>query len=245
MRGAYPDAVAYIYAFRHGDGQEFKIGRTANVEKRVKQLQTGNARSLTVFDVIETDYAKHGEAFLHERLAHKCLIGENFALTPGEVKDAMGQARSFLEQLPRRLELQNRVEELGTVESGNEMLPATPELVEQRRRLLQIRAEKAQRMADLEDLAREEERLEDSIKLAIGSARGIDGIATWRSRDGRRRFDSELLKAADPQLYEAYVLQVPKFETTRFKADDPEKYASYQVIRRERAFELVMDFGTE
>ena len=237
--------MAYVYAFRHGDGQEFKIGRTASVAKRLKQLQTGSPRTLTVFDVIETDHAKEGEEFLHARLAYKCLIGENFALTPDEVRDAMCQARSFLEELPHRLELQNRLEELGSVESGDEVLPTTPELVEQRRRLLQIRAEKAQRMADLADLALEEERLEASIKLAIGSAKGIDGIATWQSRDGRRRFDPELLKAADPELYEAYVSHVPRFETSRFKADDPEKYAGYQVIRRVRAFELVMDLGTQ
>ncbi len=80
------------------------------------------------------------------------------------------------------------------------MLPTTPEVVEQRRRLLRIRGEKAQRMADLADLALEEERLEASIKLAIGSARGIDGIATWQTRDARRRFDPERLKDADPEL---------------------------------------------
>jgi hypothetical protein len=46
-------------------------------------------------------------------------------------------------------------------------------------------------------------------------------------------------------LYEAYVSYVPRFETVRFKADDPEKYADHQLVHRVRAFELVMDFGTE
>jgi hypothetical protein len=123
------------------------------------------------------------------------------------------------------------------------MLPPTAELVEQRRRLLQIRAEKARRMADIADLALEEERLEAAIKLAIGAAKGIDGVATWQTRDGRRRFDPEWLNADDPELYAVYTSYVPKFESARFKADDPEKYAAHQVVNRVRSFNLMSDIG--
>ena len=235
--------MGYVYVFRHGSDDQFKIGRTTNVAKRLKQLQTGSPKSLTVFDEIETADAKDGEAFLHRRLAHKCLIGENFALTPDEMREAIGQARRFLEDLPRQREVRERVEQLSSVESSDEMLPPTAELVEQRRRLVQIRAEKAQRMADIADLALEEERLEAAIKLAIGVAKGIDGVATWQARDGRRRFDPEWLKADDPELYAEYTSYVPKFESARFKADDPEKYAAHQVVKRVRSFHLMTDIG--
>jgi hypothetical protein len=235
--------VGYVYVFRHGGDDQFKIGRTANVDKRLKQLQTGSPKSLTVFDVIETADAKDGEAFLHRRLAHKCLIGENFALTPDEMREAMSQARRFLEELPQRREVQERVDQLSSAESSDDMLSPTAELVEQRRLLLQIRAEKARRMADVADLAFEEERLEAAIKLAIGAAKGIDGVATWQTRDGRRRFDPEWLKADDPELYAVYTSYVPKFESARFKADDPEKYAAHQVVNRVRSFNLMSDIG--
>ena len=119
------------------------------------------------------------------------FIGENFALTPDEIREAMGQARSLLDELPQRRETQERLEPLSSIESSDEMLPPTAELVEQRRRLLHIRIEKARRMADIADLMLEEERLEAAIKLAIGVAKGIDGVATWQTRDGRRRFDPE------------------------------------------------------
>jgi hypothetical protein len=233
--------VGYVYVFRHGDDDQFKIGRTANVAKRLKQLQTGNPKSLTVFDVIETADAKDGEAFLHRRLAHKCLIGENFALTSDEMREAMGQARRFLEELPERREVQERLDELSSVESSDEMLSPTAKLVQQRSRLLQIRAEKVRRMAEIADLALEEEGLEAAIKLAIGAAKGIDGVATWQTRDGRRRFDPEWLKTDDPELYEVYTSYVPKFESARFKADDPEKYAAHQVVNRVRSFHLMVD----
>ena len=235
--------MGYVYVFRHGDNDQFKIGRTANVEKRLKQLQTGSPKPLTVFDLIETADAKDGEAFLHRRLAHKCLIGENFALTPDEMREAMGQAREFLEELPQQREVHDRLDELSSVESGDEMLPPTAELVEQRRRLLQIRAEKAQRVAEIADLVLEEERLGAAIKLAIGAAKGIDGVATWQTRDGRRRFNPEWLKADDPELYAAYTSYVPKFESARFKTDDPENYTAHQVVKRIRSFHLMTDVG--
>src|ERR1700722_11109275 len=117
--------MGYVYVFRHGSDDQFKIGRTTKVEKRLKQLQTGSPKSLTVFDVIETTDAKDGEAFLHRRLAHKRLIGENFGLTPDEMREAIGQARRFLEELPQQREVQERVEQLSSVESSDEMLPPT------------------------------------------------------------------------------------------------------------------------
>jgi hypothetical protein len=231
--------VGYVYVFRHGDDDHFKIGRTATVEKRLKQLQTGSPKPLTVFDVIETTDAKEGEKFLHRRLAHKCLIGENFELTPDEVREAVNQARSFLEELPRLKEEKSQLQQLSLVESSEEMRPATDELLDQGRRLLQIRADKARRMAEVADLELEEERLETAIKLAIGAAKGIDCVATWQTGDGRRRFNPEWLKANDPELYEAYLSYVPKFESARFKADDPDKYAAHQEVHRIRYFYLV------
>ena len=131
--------------------------------------------------------------------------------------------------------------QLSLVESSEQMLPATDELLEERRRLLQIRAEKARRMAEVADLELEERRLETAIKLTIGTAKGIDGVATWQTGDGRRRFNPELLKCNDPERYEAYLEYVPKFESARFKADDPKTYATYQEVHRIRSFHLVED----
>src|SRR5258708_22261495 len=137
-----------------------------------------------------------------------------------------------------RREEQSRLEQLSSFESNEEMLLPTDELLDQRRRLLQIRAEKARHMAQVADLALEEERLETAVKLAIGAAKGIDGVATWQTIDGRRRFSPEWLKADNQELYEAYLSYVPKFESAKFKADDPENYDAHQEVRRIRAFNL-------
>jgi hypothetical protein len=93
--------VGYVYAFRHGRDDEFKFGRTTNLERRRKGLQTGCPRPLTVFDFIETDEALAGERFILRRLASKQLIGEIFAVTPDEASAAMQACREFLEnELP-------------------------------------------------------------------------------------------------------------------------------------------------
>jgi hypothetical protein len=52
-------------------------------------------------------------------------------------------------------------------------------------------------------LAIERERLEGELKLAIGSAAGLDGIATWKSHL-KRELDIEALKWDHPTLCEEY-----------------------------------------
>ena len=68
--------MGYVYAFRHGHEDEFKFGQTSNLEQRLKSLQTGCPKPLTLFDCIETDDYKDGEKFILRRLAHKRLTGE-------------------------------------------------------------------------------------------------------------------------------------------------------------------------
>jgi Meiotically up-regulated gene 113 len=231
--------VGYVYVFRYGHDDQFKIGRAANVAKRLKQLQTGSPKPLTVFEVIETEDAREGEKFLHQQLAHKRLIGENFSLTPDEAQEAMRRARIFLEELPQRREEESRLQQFSSIESSDDMLAPTDQLLDQRRRLLQVRAEIAQHAAGIAVLELEEARLVAAIKLAIGTAKGIDGVATWQTVDGRRLFNPEWLKADDPEVYEAYLSYVPKFESARFKAEDPEKYAAHQEVSRIRRFDLI------
>ena len=51
----------------------------------------------------------------------------------------------------------------------------------------------------------EEAGHETTIKLMIGPAAGINGVATWKSvRDRNRRFDPEWLKSDEPDLFDAY-----------------------------------------
>jgi hypothetical protein len=229
--------MRYVYAFRHGREDEFKFGRTTNLEIRRKTLQTGCPKPLTLFDYIETDDYKEGEAFILRLLAHKRLIGEFCAVTVGEAGEAMNACRAYLEnELPRWREEDHEVAELSAVESSPEMLPSSEDVSGQYQQLLRLRAEKKAMEIEIDRLKVEEGRLETAIKLAIGRAKGIEGVATWETGDSRRAFDGEALKAVNPELYEMYLTA---FDRARFRMERPDEYASYQQTNRVRHFRLV------
>jgi hypothetical protein len=46
--------------------------------------------------------------------------------------------------------------------------------------------------------------LENKLKIAIGKAEGLDGIATWRSQ-AVERLDQLAFKFAEPQIFGKYV----------------------------------------
>ena len=77
-----------------------------------------------------------------------------------------------------------------------------------------------------------------AIKLAIGHAKGIEGVATWETGNSRRAFNAEALKAVDPELYEIYLT---KFDQARFRMERPDEYTSYQETNRVRHFQLMED----
>jgi hypothetical protein len=229
--------MGYVYAFRRGHEDEFKFGRTANLDQRRKSLQTANSKSLTLFEFIETEDDKEGERFILRQLADKRLGGEFFAVSADEAREAMQACRIYLErQLPVWRAEEGKVAELSGIESGPDMLPSTEDVLEKYQQLLQLRAKKKLVEIELSRIANQEARLEIAIKLAIGSAKGIEGVATWETGDSRRRFDSDILKAADPELYEMYLT---KFDQTRFREERPDKYASYQLTHRVREFCLI------
>jgi Meiotically up-regulated gene 113 len=231
--------MGYVYAFRHGHEDEFKFGQTINLDQRRKALQTGCPKPLALFDWIETDDYKNGEKFILRRLAHKRLIGEFRAVTADEAREAMDACRAYLEnELPRWREEDHEVDELSTIESDPEMLPSNEDVLEKHRQLLRLRAEKNFKKIEIDRLEAEEARLETAIKLAIGRAKGIEGVATWETGDSRRAFNSEALKAMNPELYEMYLT---KFDQTRFRMERPDEYVSYQQTSRIRHFRLVED----
>jgi hypothetical protein len=120
--------------------------------------------------------------------------------------------------------------------AGERVPQIMEDLSEKYQQLLQLRAKKRLMEIEVDRMGDQEARLETAIKLAIGSAKGIDGVATWETGDSRRKFDSDVLKSADPELYEAYVT---KFDQARFREERPDVYASCQRTHRVRQFRLI------
>jgi hypothetical protein len=261
--------TGFVYAYRYGDGDHVKVGKTNNLNKRRQALQGAHHNPLVLVDSIEhVDYAE-GERYLHKLLETRQVKGvgvgarEHFLVPADELTEAFEETRRYLElELPRRRELPK----YEALEAGENMLPATEEMLEVKHRSEEVRATRARWQAQkdrLDDKARqawqlviqqqwsERERLDRLIheadvqeaelattaKLVIGTAAGIDGIATWKSvRYGNRRFDPEGLKADEPELFDAYRTA---FDAARFKRDHPALHEAHLIVKKRREFEWV------
>lgn len=79
--------VYFIYApalYKTGV-HHIKIGRTNNLTKRLKQLQTGCSFTLEIYKSINTNQASKLEATLHRKYKNKQILNEWYNLTLDEV----------------------------------------------------------------------------------------------------------------------------------------------------------------
>jgi hypothetical protein len=78
------------------DGDYFKIGLTKkNAEKRLKELQTGSARELTLVETYSSKNYRKIESWFHRKYKWKRLEGEWFALEPEDVDNFLTEAKKI------------------------------------------------------------------------------------------------------------------------------------------------------
>jgi hypothetical protein len=191
--------MACVYIFRHGKESKFKIGRTKkSAEIRLKELQTGNP-DLTVYDVIETEYDTAIEKYIHRRLATKKIINssssdEFYSVSVAELQPIIAEAYEYnCECLPMIEQAKGfgAKEPDGSIkEPGNATLAMHQELRE-------IEEQMAR-------LAFRSEYLVAGIKMAMGTASELRGIATWQTVTSKR-FNSAAFKAEHPDIYQQYL----------------------------------------
>jgi hypothetical protein len=190
--------MGYVYIYRSGDGNLFKIGHATDHEKRVKALTTGNPEPLTQFDVIETEYASQCETYMHHRLRSKksrrSAASEFFEVDPTELTELIADARHYAAEVLPKIAQADRLAE---VECDERLLRPGDAEWEIYRTLLRVRE-------DYDTLGFQKDRLEAELKLAIGTASGMARIATWKMVT-TRRLDAEALRHEKPELYEAFL----------------------------------------
>ncbi|MBF6328475.1 hypothetical protein [Nocardia transvalensis] len=114
------------------------------------------------------------------------------------------------------------------------------------RRLLELAAEKARLEGQVKDLDAQIARSEATVKIAIGTAQGIAGIATWTMGEGRgaTTIQRRTGQGRRSGLYDSYV--EPQFDAGKFKADRGAKeynlYMESEIIRK---FQLIDDTNQE
>lgn len=189
-----------VYILRSGNENLFKIGRTqGSPADRAKQLATGNPHPLSVFDAIETEFPNECEAYLHGRLRAKRSkrsdAREFFEIDPAELKEEISAAREFLQNDVPKFE---QAKQLATEVSEERLIRPSAIELELYQRLLYV-------TADHKMLTLSKQRLETELKLVIGKAAGLEGLAMWKSST-MRRFDLAKFKISEPALYGSYVV---------------------------------------
>jgi hypothetical protein len=190
--------MAYVYILRSGNENLFKIGRTdGDVEARIRQLATGNPHRLTKFDVIDTEHDSLCETYLHRMLRSKRSLTsgarEFFVIAPEELTSVIREAREFLaEFIANQMEADRLAEE---ETDGVLLKPGDTEWSIYTRLLLAREEEDSYRY--------QRQLLENKLKIVIGRAEGVDGIATWRTQ-AVERLDQAALKATEPEIFRMY-----------------------------------------
>jgi len=192
--------MAYVYVLRSGTENIFKIGRTTrDVDARIYQLSTGNPQPLTKYAVIETDYDTVCEKYLHRRLCTKRINNgstqqEFFAIKPGELDPILDEASAYLrDSLPVILDAKTIAaqDSDGSVKTpGNEEQSIYQELL-----VLEEQSAKLDMRRDY---------LESRLKVAIGTAEVLDGIAVWKTQTSTR-LDGSALKQQEPETFGRYL----------------------------------------
>lgn len=83
----------YLYVIGNCTNKQ-KIGFSANVEKRLKSLQTGNPDKLEIHHkILCKGNHRELEKKIHQELSYKRLSGEWFSMTPEEATNYLEFAR--------------------------------------------------------------------------------------------------------------------------------------------------------
>jgi hypothetical protein len=190
--------MAKVYFFRSAEEDRFKIGLTrGDVEKRRKSLSTGNPNPLVEFARVETENASATETFAHRWIESRKCVGdarEFYALTESEAEAHVQRTTDFAKRdLPRR----QSVAQLAKEESdGRQLAPGEREW-DLYHQLLRVREEQYR-------LSIVEQRIEDDLKLAMGTAAEITGIATWRT-ESRMTFVTKEFRVKHDDLYREFL----------------------------------------
>jgi len=196
--------MGWVYAFQNGDDHKVKIGCVRNgereaVERRRKQLATGNPLRLSLLDLIETQAPNRWETYLHNALRTKKIVGDPkdwFGIAPDVLRATFADARALAAE---HATVQEEIDGLEKLEPDGQMKqPGNEDTV-----LFQEIREIDEEMASL---SMQRELRVARLKRSIGRTNGIEGIATWQMYESSK-LDEEALRTAYPDIpYEQFTV---------------------------------------
>ncbi|MRH92302.1 hypothetical protein GFY24_33535 [Nocardia sp. SYP-A9097] len=234
--------MGYLYAFHLGLLPKFKIGQTTMTPaKRKSSLQTSCPEPLSLFDAIETDEYKALEKRIKDTWGHRRSTeggSEIYHLTETEAAQVFSECRAWLtEELPK----ERRTEELEALEPDPTVLPSDARTLQLRGQWIALYEQQQRVKQEYDRVAAELAWVETELKLAIGTATGIEGVATWDTGVKSRRINPDLVQDREPELFEKSL--EPRLNAEKFKAllkalGRENDYDSFQEIRQTRKFTI-------
>jgi hypothetical protein len=86
----------YLISCGDVDNKKYKIGYTKNaVEKRVKQLKTGNFEEINIEQVFTSKWGSKIESILHRNYSDYKLTGEWFSLTENHANNFLKECQNL------------------------------------------------------------------------------------------------------------------------------------------------------
>lgn len=80
------DNKAYVYILKVNSDGIYKVGVSKNVERRVKQLQTGNPEPIEIVKTFLSEYPYKIESLLHRRFKRNQVQGECYYLSEQDIQ---------------------------------------------------------------------------------------------------------------------------------------------------------------
>lgn len=184
-----------VYFAKRASESVFKIGSTRCLPNRIRAHSTTDP-TLSMHRTIDVEDHGRCETHLHKYFEHLRVPGtrEFFGLTPEQLEEADASARWFHSEF---VPMEKAAAQFSNQASQPSIIQPAAREKEIYRELREVR-EKEYR------LALRREFLENELKVVIGTAAGLDGIARWGSHV-RKRFDQPQFKLDSPSVYAEYL----------------------------------------
>ena len=197
----------------------YKIGITKDsVQKRIRQLQTGNPYRIVPHTAIVIEGAELVERHLHRTFSQNRRILEWFSLAEDELAEVISEAERFRDEIEG---LVVKVRKLDETPSNEDLVEPSEEAREAHEELIELHAAKSQINLRMKET-------KSKLLALTRNSKGIDGISQVSVIRPKPSFKKGLLRMAKRDLYESYLTLTelkPKWKVIGTKK--PSQFSDY------------------
>jgi len=177
----------------------YKIGVTTDtVDKRIRQLQTGNPFRIVSHTTMVIEGAEFVERHLHRLYSAKRRILEWFTFTPDELQGVIEVAKAYSEEFS---DLVVATRNTDSMYSTDDIITPTPKVTELHTEAVKLEGLKTQNSLKAATI-------KSQILSLVGTSRGIPGIVTVAIYRPVTSFKKALLKKNDLRIHDQYMTKI-------------------------------------